>query len=93
MLLGVKWQTDGGALPIINLLHAGMSLAQKFAFFHMKSQLYITVEHWVHFGSNTNRLYIFNIDFIFETEFESFKIFASMSLPQCGTKCSVMVFV
>ena len=43
MLLGVKWQTDGGALPIINLLHAGMSLAQKFAFFfHVKFQLYNT---------------------------------------------------
>ena len=38
MLLGVKWQTDGGALPIINLLHAGMSLAQKFAFFQVRFQ-------------------------------------------------------
>ena len=71
MLLGVKWQTDGGALPIINLLHAGMSLAEKFAFFprEISAEQYI---HCAHLGNITKKLLIYN--FIFKTEVESFKI-------------------
>ena len=72
MLLGVKWQTDGGALPIINLLHAGMSLAQKFAFFFHVKLSTVQYIHCAHLGNITKRLLIYN--FIFKTEFESFKI-------------------
>ena len=71
MLLGVKWQTDGGALPIINLLHAGMSFAQKFAFFSGEISA-IQYIHCAHLGNITKRLLICNL--IFKYEFESFKI-------------------